>query len=111
MTPRTSFVRRRRKRYGEYRDSDTLLAELGGSFVEGFDDAFYQVKTSYPDLDLSHANINIQDQTSVQPVHSKSTDELFVDDALVDDPHCDRGNVVESQIKFVVDNTRHFDVV
>jgi len=24
----------------EYRDSDTLLKELGGSFVDGFDDCF-----------------------------------------------------------------------
>ena len=65
----------------EYCDSDALLVELGGSFAEGFGDALHQVKTSYPNLDVSHVNINTQDQTSVQPIHSKSTDELFVDDA------------------------------
>jgi len=49
----------------EYRDSDALLAELGGTFAEGFNDALHQVKTSFPDLDLSYVNINTQDQTSV----------------------------------------------
>ena len=42
----------------EYRDSDTLLAKLGGSFAKGFDDALHQVKASYPDLDVSHVNID-----------------------------------------------------
>ena len=65
----------------EYRDSDTLLAELGGSFAKGFDDCLRQVKASFPELDLSHVNINAQAQTSVQPVHSESTDELFANDA------------------------------
>ena len=37
----------------EYRDSDALLAELGVSFAEGFDDCLRQVKASYPDLALS----------------------------------------------------------
>ena len=37
----------------EYRDSDALLAELGVSFAEGFDDCLCQVKASYPDLALS----------------------------------------------------------
>ena len=66
----------------EYRDSDALLAEPGGSFVESFNDALRQVKASYLDLDISHVNIDAQAQTSVQPVHSESTDELFADDAL-----------------------------
>ena len=41
----------------EYRDSDALLKELGGSFVDGFDDCFHQVKASFLDLDLSHISI------------------------------------------------------
>ena len=65
----------------EYRDSDALLAELGGSFAKGFDDAFRQVKASYPDLDVSHVNIDAQAQSLVQPIHSESTNELFADDA------------------------------
>ena len=63
----------------EYRDSNALLAKLGGSFAEGFDDALCQVKTSYPDLDVSHVIIDSQAQTLIQPVHSESTDELFAD--------------------------------
>ena len=51
----------------EYCGSDAFLAELGGSFAEGFDDALHQVKASYPDLDVSHINIDAQAQTSVQP--------------------------------------------
>jgi len=36
----------------EYRDSDALLAELEGSFAEGFDNTLHQVKASYPNLDI-----------------------------------------------------------
>ena len=93
----------------EYHDSNALLAELGGSFAEDFEDALRQVKTSFPDLDLSHININIntQDQTSFQPVHFKSTDELFVDDTLANDPHGDGGDVVDGQVNQDADQARH----
>ena len=83
----------------EYCDSDAHLAELWGSFAKGFDDALRQVKTSYLDLGVSHVNINAQDQTLVQPVHSKSTDELFADDTLVNNPYGDGGDIVEGQSK------------
>ena len=69
----------RQKKKEAIHDSVALLAELGGSFTEGFDDALYQVKTSYPDLDVSHVTIDSQAQTLVQPVYSKSTDKLFAD--------------------------------
>ena len=42
----------------EYHDFDTLLKELGGFFADEFDDCFRQVKTSFPNLDLSHISIN-----------------------------------------------------
>ena len=32
----------------EYRDSEALLKELGGSFLQGFDDALRQIKKAYP---------------------------------------------------------------
>ena len=83
----------------EYHDSNALLAELGGSFVEGFDDCLRQVKASHPDLDLSNINIDAPAQTLVQPVHFESTDELFADDV----PGDGGGAQVE-------DNTRHPDV-
>ena len=73
----------------EYHNSDTLLAELGGSFVEGFDDCLRQVKVFYPDLDISHVTIDVQAQPSIQPVQSESTGELFTDDAPVDNPRGD----------------------
>ena len=44
----------------KYRDSSALLSELGDSFLQGFDDAFRQVKKAYPDLDVS--NIKVEDQ-------------------------------------------------
>ena len=44
----------------EYRDSDALLAELGDSFLQGFEDTLRQVKKVYPDLDVS--NIKMEDQ-------------------------------------------------
>ena len=95
----------------EYCDSDALLAELGGSFVESFDDCLRQVKTSFLELDLSHVTIDAPAQTSVQLVHSESTDELFVDDAPVDDPRGDGETATESQIKPVMDSTYHLDEV
>ena len=49
----------------EYRDSDAILGELGGSFLQGFDDALHQVKKAYPELDVSMINVNDQDQTSL----------------------------------------------
>ena len=68
----------------EYRDFDAFLVELGGLFVEGFDDYLRQVKASHPDLDLSNINIDAPAQTSVQPVPSESTNELFADDVSGD---------------------------
>ena len=66
----------------EYRDSDALLGELGGSFLQGFDDALRQVKKAYPELDVSMININDQDQTSALPIASENTDDLFVEEAV-----------------------------
>lgn len=64
----------------EYRDSDALLAELGGSFIDSFDDCLNQVKTSFPNLDLSYITIDVEGQTPAPPVESKGTDELFAND-------------------------------
>lgn len=80
----------------EYCESDALLAELGSSFAKGFDDALRQVKTSYPDLDVSHVIIDIQAQTLVQFIHSESTDDLFA----VNDPAVDEDPTpIESRVK------------
>ena len=42
----------------EYHDSDALLYELGGSFADGFNNCFRQVKASFLDLDLSEISID-----------------------------------------------------
>ena len=47
----------------EYCDSNNLLRELGDSFVDGFDNCIHQGKASFPNLDLSHINIDAQPQT------------------------------------------------
>ena len=73
----------------EYRDSDAFLTELSGSYANSFDNCFRLVKASFLDLDLSHVSINAQAQTPAQLVHSESTDELFADDAPIDDPNGD----------------------
>ena len=80
----------------EYRDSDALLSKLGVLYGDGFDDAISQMKGLYPNLDVSSVNINAQEQTSVQPIQSKNTDELFGENAPVKDAPSDR-TVVESQ--------------
>ena len=69
----------------EYRDSDALLGELGGSFLQGFDDELRQVKKSYPELDVSMINVNDQDQTFALPVTSENTDDLFAEEAVQGD--------------------------
>ena len=69
----------------EYREFEALLRELGGLFLQGFDDALRQLKKAYPDLDVSMINVNNQDQTSALPVASENTDDLFGDDAVQGD--------------------------
>ena len=63
----------------EYRDSDTLLAELEDSFLQGFEDTLRQVKKTYPNLDVSNIKMDVQAQTSVLPVASDDTDDLFAE--------------------------------
>ena len=89
----------------EYRDSDTLLKELGGSFADGFDDCFRQVKASFLDLDLSHISIDAQAQTPAYPIYFEGTDELFADDSI-HDPQGARETAHEDQGKFVEDEVR-----
>ena len=69
----------------EYCDSNALLSELGDSFLQGFDDALRQVKKAYPDLDVSNIKVKDQAQTSVMPVASEDTDDLFAEDEALDD--------------------------
>ena len=64
----------------EYCDFDALLAELVGSFTDGFDDCLCQVKASFPDLDLSHITIDAEGQTPACSIESEGTDDLFIDD-------------------------------
>ena len=63
----------------EYRDSDALLSKLGDSFLQGFDKALRQVKKAYPNLDVSNIKVEDQAQTSVMPVASNDTNDLFVE--------------------------------
>ena len=63
----------------EFCDSDTLLSELGDSFLQGFDDALRQVKKAYPDLDVSNIKVEDQAQTFVLPVASDDTDGFFAE--------------------------------
>ena len=65
----------------EYRDSNALLKELDGSFTDGFDNCFRQVKVSFSKLDLSHISINAQAQTPAHLIHSEGTNNLFAEDS------------------------------
>ena len=85
------------------------MKELGGSFADGFDDCFHQVKASYPDLDLSHASINAPPQTLTQVVYSEGIDELFTDETNPD-PKV-KGDVTQvDQEKSVEEGIRQFEV-
>ena len=61
----------------EYHDSDALIAELGVSYNNGFDDALRQAKALYPKVDFSFVNISVPEPTSVHPKQSDDTNELF----------------------------------
>ena len=63
----------------EYRDSDALLSKPGDSFLQGFEDAFRQVKKAYLDLDVSNIKMDDQAQTFVLPVALDDMDNLFVE--------------------------------
>ena len=67
----------------EYRDSDALLSKLRVSYNDGFDDGLRQVKALYLELDVSSININVPEQTSIQPTQSEDTNELFGDDVPI----------------------------
>ena len=91
----------------EYRDSDALLSELGDSFLRGFDDALRQVKKVYPDLDVSNVKVEDLVQTSVMPVASKDTEDLFAEDAAKGDGKSAQAQDVQVQTNLVDDNTHH----
>ena len=74
-----------------------MLSELGGSFVEGFDDALRQVQKTYLDLDVSHIKIDDQGQTSVMPVASESTEDHFGEDATLGDEESAQAHAVPGQ--------------
>ena len=61
----------------EYCDSDALIAELGVSYNDDFDDTLRQAKALYPKLDFSSVNISVPEPTSVHPEQSDDTNELF----------------------------------
>ena len=67
----------------EYRDSDVLIAELGVSYNDGFDDALRQVKALYPKLDFSSDNISVPEPTSIQPEQLDGKNELFGEEVPV----------------------------
>ena len=92
----------------EYRNSDALLKELGGSFANGFDNCFHQVRASFPELDLSHVSIDAQAQTPAQPIYSEGTNKLFVDETNPN-PQGDGDATQVDQEKFVEDITRHLE--
>ena len=68
----------------EYHDFDDLLRELSGSFANSFDDCFWQVKASFPHLDLSCISIDVRGQTPGRLADSEGTDELFVEDITIE---------------------------
>ena len=101
----------------EYCDFNTLISELGDSFLQGFDDAIRQIKKAYPDLDVSNIKVEDQAQTSVMPVASEDTDDLFADDEVHGDGESAQAQnaqvqpVVEEAHQSVADTAPHPDNV
>ena len=92
----------------EYHDSNALLKELGGSFVNGFDNCFRQVKASFSDLNLSHISIDAQAQTPAQLVYFEGIGKLFADETNPN-PQADKGATYADQEKSVRDGTRQLE--
>ena len=92
----------------EYRDSNALLAEQGGSFTDDFYHCLHQVKASFPDLDLSHITIDVESQTPARPVEFEGADKLFVDD-INPNPQGDGEAAHADQGKFVEDSIRQLE--
>ena len=90
----------------EYCDSDALLSDLEDSFLEGFDDALPQVKRAYPDLDVSNIKVEDQGQTSVMPIASENTEDLFAEDATQGDGESAQAQNAQGQVQLVADDTR-----
>ena len=67
----------------EYRDSNTLLTELGSSYTDGFEDALHQAKALYPKFDFSAVDINVAEGMSVQLDASDDTADLFAEERPV----------------------------
>ena len=84
----------------EYRDSNAPLKELGGSFADGFDNCFCQVKASFP--------AQAQAQTLTQLIYSEGTDELFANETNLD-PQDDGDTIHVDQEKYVRDGTRQLE--
>ena len=72
----------REKAVQEYRDSNTLILELGVCYNDSFDDALRQAKALYPKLDFSSVNITVAEATSVHPDLSDDMNELFAEEVL-----------------------------
>jgi len=90
----------------EYRDFDALLSELGDSYMQGFDNALYQIKKAYLDLDVSNIKVENQAQTSVMPVALENTEDLFAEDATQVDGDSTQAQNARDQVQLVVDDTR-----
>ena len=82
----------------EYLDSDSLLSELGDSYLQGFNDALCQVKKAYPDLDVSNIKVKDQAQTSIMPVASEDTEDLFVEDGTQGDRESAQAQNAQGQV-------------
>ena len=55
---KSQFRQAKKDAIREYRDFNAFLKVLGGSFADGFDNCFHQVKASFMNLDLSHISID-----------------------------------------------------
>lgn len=84
------------------------MKDLGGSFTNGFDDCFCQVKASFSDLDLSYISINAQDQIPACLVDFEGIDELFADETNPN-PQGDGKATHADQEKFVGDGARQLE--
>lgn len=89
----------------KFRNSDTFFYKLSGTFANGFNDCFCQVKASFLDEDLSQISIDSAAQTPVRTVESEGTDELFEDDFPPNAQDDGEATPQDDQVKSVEDET------
>ena len=66
----------------EFRNSDGFLTELSDCYDNEFQECLRQVKSLYPDLDMSQVSLDNVAQTPARTIDHEGTDEILEADPM-----------------------------